>query len=275
MKKVLAISGGIDSVALLDMMRRDSTVIVAHFNHGIRKNSDQDELFVWQLAMRYRLPFISIKEELGANCSEAHARERRYAFLEKVCQEHQGQIYTAHHQDDLIETIAINVLRGTGWRGLVPFGQSHIYRPLANMTKKEIRQYAAKYQLVFRHDSTNTEDYYLRNRVRNALTELSSEQRKQIANLHKKQKTIKHEVDQILQDILPANNTYQRDWFTNLDDDIAIEILRAGLAKVGKSATHPQLKDFLAAIRNYDTNKQFNLPGNTLVTIGRAWFKLN
>ncbi|MCL1839795.1 tRNA lysidine(34) synthetase TilS [Candidatus Saccharibacteria bacterium] len=272
MRKVLAISGGVDSVSMLHMMHNDPDVIVTHFNHGIRPNSDVDEAFVKQLAESYHLTFVSKKENLGPNCSEAHARNRRYEFLNQVCQEHQGEIYTAHHQDDLVETIAINILRGTGWRGLVPLDNPKIHRPLINMTKKDIYQYATKSNLIFRHDATNTEDNYLRNRIRHALINFDS---KQLIKLYENQKTLKTEVDQILQNVLPKNHIYERSWFVYLDDNIATEILRTGLAAVNRSATQPQLKDFLAAIRTYQTNKKFNLGNNYLVTITKTQFKLD
>jgi tRNA(Ile)-lysidine synthase len=272
MKKLLAISGGIDSVTMLHMMRRDPAAIVAHFNHGIRENSDADEKFVCDLAKSYDLPFVSAKENLGDNCSEALARERRYSFLKQVCQKHQGTIYTAHHQDDVIETVAINLIRGTGWRGLVPLDDINIHRPLLNMTKSDIYQYATKHNLIFRHDSTNTENQYLRNRVRNSLSNFNSKPK--IVTLYSKQKVLKHSIDQILQDIMPSNNIYQRSWFLNLDDNIAIEVLRAALAKVNRAATRPQLLDFLAAIRTYKTNKKFNLGNDYLVSLGRTEFEL-
>lgn len=274
MHKILAISGGVDSVSMLHIMRHDPTVIVAHFNHGIRENSDADEAFVQELAKIYQLPFVSKKENLGWNCSESHARERRYGFLKEVCQKHHGKIYTAHHQDDLIETIAINILRGTGWRGLIPFGNTEIHRPLVNTTKNDIRQYAAQHNLIFRHDASNTDDQYLRNRLRCQLDKLSSEQKHRLIHLYYQQKSLKSSVVQALQDILPNDNIYQRNWFINLDDAVAIEILRAGLAKVNHTATRPQLVDFLSAIRSYGTNKKFNLGNGYLVTMGRKNFQI-
>lgn len=73
---------------------------------------------------------------------------------------------TAHHADDVVETIAINLLRGTGWRGLAVFGADDVYRPMTVWFKHEIIEYAKKHQLEWREDSTNASDAYLRNRVR-------------------------------------------------------------------------------------------------------------
>ena len=274
MNKILAISGGIDSVSLLHMMHRDPTIIIAHFNHGTRVNSDADAAFVQQLALTYHLPFLSKKESLGPNCSEAHARQRRYHFLKSICKQYRAELYTAHHQDDLIETIVINILRGTGWRGLAPFSDPLVHRPLIHLTKRDIYQYATRHHLIFRHDYTNTDDAYLRNRVRQALIHLSPSSRRQLLAISTQQTTLRQAIDQTLQDLLPPDHSYPRSWFTNLDDNISIEILRAGLAKINHSTTRPGLTNFLSAIRTYHTNKKFNLNGNHLITIKRDSFKL-
>ena len=81
MKKVLAISGGVDSMCLLHMLKDDKDVVVAHFNHGTRPSADDDEKFVASYAKKYGLPFYSEKAQLGADVSEADARSARYAFL--------------------------------------------------------------------------------------------------------------------------------------------------------------------------------------------------
>lgn len=274
MRKILAISGGIDSVALLHMMRSDSSVLVAHFNHGIRENSDEDELFVKNLAKKYKLDFESKKELLGKDCSEAEAREKRYCFLNYLCDKYEGEIYTAHHKDDLIESIVINIVRGTGWRGLVPLDDPKIKRPLLDMSKKDIYIYAFENNLTFRHDSTNTSDAYLRNRIRGMATQVNSQEKEQLLSLYLKQKKLKDEADSVLFDILPSNNIYPREWFKDIDDQAGMEILRAALKKVGRSATRPQLKNFLIAVQKYNTNKRFNLGNNYLVTIKKENFQL-
>jgi tRNA(Ile)-lysidine synthetase-like protein len=98
---VVAVSGGVDSVALLDILRQQTglELIVAHFDHGIRKDSCQDRLLVEQLAKRYGLTFVYEEAKLGPRTSEETARRARYAFLNKVMREHQAvAIVTAHHQ---------------------------------------------------------------------------------------------------------------------------------------------------------------------------------
>lgn len=274
MKKILAISGGIDSTVMLHKYKDDPDVIVAHFNHGTRPSADTDESFVRDLAKSYNLPFVSQKENLGPDCSEATARTRRYNFLRQIATKHKGEIYTAHHQDDLIESILINLIRGTGWRGLVPLSDPTIQRPLLGLTKSDIYKYATKNSLTFRQDPTNTEPSYLRNRLRRNLAITDKNAQNALLKLYIVSKPQKTEIDQILTQILPSNNTYQRAWFKTLDDPTAQEILSAALKKVNRPATRPQLQDFLAAIRTYTTGKKFNLGQNYLITINRNDFVL-
>ena len=166
-KYVVAVSGGVDSVVLLDILSKqpDLELIVAHFDHGVRFDSGIDAIFVAGLAKKYGLKFELKREELGPDVSEDVARTRRYDFLRSVAKKHNAQLVTAHHADDVIETIAINLLRGTGWRGLAVL-DSDVVRLLTGVKKSEIIDYANDHKLMWHDDSTNFENKYLRNRVR-------------------------------------------------------------------------------------------------------------
>ena len=118
---VIAVSGGVDSVVLLDLMAQvsDCTLIVAHVDHGIRKDSHLDRQFVEKVANKYKLEFYYTEANLGANASEEAARKARYEFLRNIKDKTGARaIITAHHQDDLLETLILNVLRGTKRKGL-------------------------------------------------------------------------------------------------------------------------------------------------------------
>ena len=309
MKKVLAISGGVDSAALLNMFRDDPDAVVAHFDHGTRPSSADDAKFVEQLAKNYNLPFYLGHAKLGPDTSEEQARISRYEYFTRLCHELDGEIYTAHHMDDLIESIAINLVRGTGWRGLVPFGNAAIRRPFIEtqllpgvmkvelpddllghyvasntfssngksdfmIDKKLILQYAAFRSLNFRQDPTNVEDKYLRNRLREKLRNLDADKKTGLVKLYHQTNKLKKMIDGILGEILPEDGVYERAWFMELDDDTAIEILRAALKRTETSATRPQLLDFLHAIRTYAPTKSFNLPGDKLVKFSKNNFSL-
>jgi tRNA(Ile)-lysidine synthetase-like protein len=167
---VVAVSGGVDSIALLHMLVRLPGVqlTVAHYDHGIRADSLIDRKLVQLTAKDYGLPFVYHTGRLGARTSEATARTARYKFLHDVRQAtNAGAIITAHHQDDVLETAILNLLRGTGRRGLNSLKSTDVVlRPLLRMPKKELLRYAAEQGLVWREDSTNSDVRYLRNYVR-------------------------------------------------------------------------------------------------------------
>lgn len=301
MKIILAVSGGIDSMTLLHYVVQKSLgrgvafddgldgcslsdIIVAHFNHGTRPSANDDELFVKEQSEKYGVKFVSKKANLGENVAEAVARKARYAFLREVAASYGGGddlvvIMTAHHLSDVIESIAINLIRGTGWRGLRPMHATlddgiEIRRPLLYWEKKDILKYAATNGVIFRQDPTNTEPHYLRNRVREALSQLKAESYTRLAELWQRQGMLAKEIDELVAELSPKDGLYQRAWFSTMDNGVALEILRAGLLRVGVTATRPQILDFLEAIRTYAPEKEYNLPKGRLVKIHKTYFML-
>ena len=270
MKKILAVSGGIDSMVMLHLFRGDPDVIVAHFDHGIRAESSRDCDFVKRMAESYELPFFAAHANLGIDCSEERARKERYVFLRKIAQEYGGQIYTAHHQNDVVETIAINCLRGTGWRGLAPFNDKEIQRPLLSWPKSKIYRYATENQIRFRQDSTNTEEKYLRNRVRRALY-LNCGDSSKLFDLYEGQEKLRNEIEQIEANIIGGQGRQLRELFIETPDDCAIELLRCFLIGQGIRLTGPQLLQALHAIREYSPGKLFSLNRDFYLKIERYY----
>jgi tRNA(Ile)-lysidine synthetase-like protein len=170
LKYIVAVSGGVDSAVLLDKLARQhkADLVVAHFDHGIRPDSAKDREFVKQLAKNYGLAFEYAEGKLGPDSSEAKARAARYKFLNKVKSKYRADaIVTAHHQDDIIETAIINILRGTKRKGLSSLSsQPGLLRPLLDDTKFTIVKYATGHKLSWREDPTNQDTKYLRNYVR-------------------------------------------------------------------------------------------------------------
>lgn len=271
---ILAVSGGIDSMTMLWLYRDEPRVVVAHFNHGTRPSADEDEAFVRRVAEGYGLPFVSEKVALGEGVSEADARKVRYDFLRRVAKKYDGEIYIAHHLDDLAESVVINLLRGTGWRGLAVMNNQSVKRPLLYWDKRKIERTAGEAKLTFRQDPTNNEDEYLRNRVREKVGSLTEKTKEQLGRLRQRQVEIAGEIDELIDELLPEDRIYQREWFFNMDDRVAVEILRASLRRTGVLATRPQILDFLRAIREYKAGKVFNLPGGRLVKIYKTYFVL-
>lgn len=248
----MAVSGGVDSVALLDMLMRSGDFaadnykfIVAHFDHGIRAGSAEDARFVASLAKEYDLQFETLREELGGKASEELARNRRYAFLRALAKKYQAKIITAHHADDAVETVAINLSRGTGWRGLAIL-DSDIIRPLLDLSKSEIMDYAKQNKLQWHEDSTNASDVYLRNRMRQRLAMLDDDSKRQTLALRAQQIALKHDIDREVTRLVGTGPTYDRYFFTHADRSATLECLRF---LTNRQLTRPQLERVLIAIK--------------------------
>lgn len=171
---ILAVSGGADSMALLDIFaaaasQRGYDLVVAHYDHGLRPSSVADRELVERAAASYRLPVFVEAGQLG-RASEAAARAARYRFLDRVRLEQKATaIITAHHQDDLVETSLLNLARGTGRHGLAPMSNPAVLRPLLAVTRTELRQYAIRRQLSWHEDPTNADLSNPRNFLRHQL----------------------------------------------------------------------------------------------------------
>jgi tRNA(Ile)-lysidine synthase len=188
-KVVVAVSGGVDSTVLLDLLYQVSIkngfeLYVAHFNHKLRgEASDQDELFVQNLAQHYGLQCYrssgKVKEYSKKNAMsiESAARQLRYNFFEKTTRTIKADfIATAHTSDDNIETFFINLIRGSGLTGLsgIPKVRQlvknvRIIRPLLAFTKNDLINYAKIRKLSWREDESNNWLEFTRNKVRHNL----------------------------------------------------------------------------------------------------------
>ena len=258
---VVAVSGGVDSVVLLDMLSKytDHELIVAHVDHGIRPDSHEDRSFVRQLAESYGLPFYPMRLSLGANASEEAARDARYAFLRALAEERGARVVTAHHADDVVETVAINLHRGTGWRGLATH-DADIVRPLLGYRKDQLKAYAQSQGLVWREDSTNQDDRYLRNRIRRHVTVMPVANKKEILQLRKQQLMLKKLIQTEVTRLVGEGPVYSRYFFTHIPKVVALECLRAIMA--GK-LTRPQLERGLLAIKTATTGSTYEAGAGT------------
>ena len=278
-------------MVLLDIFKDDPNILVAHFNHGTRKSADDDEAFVRRKCKELGVDIVVGNSKLGSDVSEEKAREARYNFLfslrdkiKKNLPNEEVLIYTAHHLDDLVESIFINLSRGTGWRGLTPFNMPGTLRPflsgdiLLPESKGDILTYAARNKISFREDPTNSSDKYLRNRIRQTIKTMDPGVRfdlnQTMKEMYFSQQKIRTEIEEILESLMPKDGVFERAWFKVLDDKTAIEFLRFALEKNGIKLTGPQLNDFLSAIRTYSPEKKFNLPEDRLITIHKNYFKI-
>lgn len=241
---ILAISGGVDSVVMLDLIANsnqslvdEGKLIVAHFDHGIRKDSAKDAKFVEELAEKYGLQFVVGRGGLGPDASEDTARKARYNFLNEVKKKnHANAIITAHHRNDIAETAVINLIRGTGRRGLSSLkDRKGLLRPLLSYKKSELIEYAGKNDISWREDETNESSKYLRNRIRKVTSDkLNGEDIDKLLGVIAKITAINSDIDIEVDRLLQAKqrrsrNIIPRRWFMKLSHDLASEVVYSEL----------------------------------------------
>ena len=183
---VVAVSTGIDSMVLLDLLLKlnNVKVIVAHVNHHKRTQSDEEQNFIEKFCCERNIKCY-VKElffESSANFQES-ARIKRYEFFEEVLKKETAKyLLTAHHATDNLETILIRLIKSTSHKGyagiekLQKKGDYIIYRPLLDVSKKDIREYQKEQNIKYFNDESNDQDDYLRNRIRhNIIPEMEKE----------------------------------------------------------------------------------------------------
>lgn len=185
---VLAVSGGLDSVVLTDLLANSGfDFCIAHCNFQLRgEESNRDEFFVKELAKKYnkeifvkRFDTNAFAAQKGISIQEA-ARFLRYEWFEDLRSKHTGttcKIVTAHQADDAVETVLFNFFRGTGIGGLhgIQANQGNIIRPLLFARRKEIELYATEKKLNWVEDTSNTSDKYSRNFIRHQIIPLAKQ----------------------------------------------------------------------------------------------------
>ena len=176
-KLLVAISGGADSVSMLCVLHKlGYNVELAHCNFNLRESeSDEDEVFVKKLAEKFKVKlhiksFETIKYATENKISvQMAARDLRYNWFKQLLSEHSlDSVVVGHHQNDDVETFLINLLRGSGIRGMLGMSakNNNIVRPLLSVNREEIEEYLHEIKQDFREDSSNKSVKYLRNRIR-------------------------------------------------------------------------------------------------------------
>lgn len=191
---LLGISGGPDSMLMLDYfakMRRPKgfNIFACHLNHRTRgKESNADEIFARKMCAEYGVPFISARKDIPALAKktkesvERAARRERYKFFHRAARKFNcNLVATAHHSDDNIETIFLNMIRGINSRGLsgIPekrkfskTGETTVIRPLLSVSRSEIETYLKINRIPYRKDITNDDEKHTRNWIRKTLVPL-------------------------------------------------------------------------------------------------------
>ena len=224
-KVLLAVSGGVDSMVMLSLTAAAGYRFgVAHCNFSLRgKESDEDEALVEREATRLGVEFFNRRFDTTAEMErtgesmEMAARRLRYEWFRELCDEHGYTVIAiAHHVNDSIETFFINMLRGTGLRGLTGINTQlgRVVRPVMFATRRDLHDYAVVHHIPFREDSSNRSTKYLRNKVRLGLVPMLKEikpqfttiMRRNISRLSQAQEFITASVEIIKQEVIKHNN---------------------------------------------------------------------
>lgn len=179
-KLLVAVSGGIDSMVLLHLLKECSfSLVVAHCNFQLRNDeSDGDAQFVMTHCHNHQIPVILQKFDTKKMAkdhklsTQMAARELRYNWFSEILKEKKcDYLLTAHHLDDEVETFLLNIIRGTGLEGLqgIPAQNGNIIRPLLIFSRVDIENFANTHQISWRDDSSNASDTYFRNQLRHQI----------------------------------------------------------------------------------------------------------
>ena len=292
---VIGCSGGPDSMALLHLLLKikremDITIVCAHVNHNVRRESKDEYEFLEKYCRNHGVMFegMTIKN-YGDDNFENEARTIRYSFFGDIVKKYNARyLMTAHHGDDLMETILMRIVRGSTLKGysgfskIVKMKSYTIVRPLITMTKKELEEYDKKEKVPFVVDSTNFIDVHTRNRYRkhilpflknenplvhqkflkfsNVLLEYNEyieKEMKKVINKVYNQNTLNIveflKLDKIVQDKIVYSileSVYQDDLFLITDEHVGL-IMR--LINSRKANTYIYLPNNIKLIKSYDT----------------------
>lgn len=221
---IIGISGGVDSVVLTDLLvNQGFDIVLAHMNFGLRaQDSDEDERFVKELAKKYNVGLEVKKVDIGeektssGKSTQMIARDLRYDWFQDLCKQYNAKLVVGHHKGDNSETFLLNLIRGTGVKGLLGMSSeiSRVYRPLLKFSKSHILDYAHENNLIWREDISNQSNVYKRNKIRNKILPLFKELN---PNFDETLSMIMHRLD-ALNDLLEIEIThFKSTWIIDKD----------------------------------------------------------
>lgn len=289
---LLALSGGADSGALLDMLvgycqKQGAPLSVAHVNHMIRgEDAERDRDFCKELAKKHSLPFYLLEADVPRLAKEhgrgleEEAREVRYEFFSKIMRENSIPLLaTAHNATDNAETVIFNITRGCGLKGLcgIPpvrdFEGGRIIRPLLKASKDEILHYCEKKGLEYVTDATNADVEYSRNRIRNnILPELAKINENVISNISRTSELIRADdgfLDSTAKEFISSQNerySIKLDKYNALDNALKGRVAAILLGDFFEaSAAH--IKSFTALAEKAIPHSSLDLPRGITVLV--------
>ena len=242
---VVGCSAGPDSMALVDMLLKirekyNLSLVVAHVNHNLRKQSAQEEEYLRNYCEKNHIMFEAMMiTEYGDDNFHNEARNIRYSFFENIVYKyHANYLMTAHHGDDLVETVLMRITRGSnlngysGFKKVVDLGDYKIIRPLLSFTKDDLEEYDKKNHVMYYVDDSNAKDKYTRNRYRKYILPFLKEEDHNVHLKYLKFSTVLQEANQFIENERDRalkkvfnKNTLNIDLFKELDSFIQKEVL--------------------------------------------------
>lgn len=222
---LLAVSGGVDSMVLLDLCNQlQLRFEVGHVNYHLRnEDSNLDKALVESWCKKNKIKFhlydVSGKDKQPENSIENWARDIRYRFFKEILiKNNLDFLVTAHHLNDQLETFMINLSKAAGLRGLkgIPEKTENIIRPLLDFSREEIEVYAKQNHIEYREDYTNAENIFVRNKIRNKITPLLNEVNKDflqnfktsISVIKESKDFIDSQIDLIFESLIKENSEF-------------------------------------------------------------------
>ncbi|MEK4946768.1 tRNA lysidine(34) synthetase TilS [Carnobacterium sp. FSL W8-0810] len=290
---LLAVSGGVDSMVLLDLIQRLPSSLrpwfgVLHVNHELRKASIEEEHFIFEYCIKKNIPFFSRKWDIDTHPAEgveAAAREFRYTFFHEMLEEQQAtHLLTGHHRDDQAETILMRLVRGgqlesiSGIKKQRVFHGKQLIRPLLDYDKESIYYYSQEQALSFFEDETNKSLDYTRNRYRHQIVPLLKKENAQVLThfsdfssdlldlIQLAEKDIKRNTANVC--IQKGINKWELDipLFLTFEPAMRRQVMQLLFNQVFETEVHPVGRkhqiQMIHLIESIKPNSQVDLPGN-------------
>ncbi len=285
-KMAVAVSGGVDSVALLHwLVEIGADIVCLHVNHGLRAAADIEATYVRDLCKKLNVPceifcWTGDKPTTGV---EAAARTARYKMMTDFCVAHNIEyLITAHQADDQIETFLMNLGRGSGVFGLAAMQSVaerdgvKIVRPLLNVSREELREYCDTRGIKYFTDEMNSDARYTRVRIRQNRHLLHdklgiSDERILLAieNLNRARAAIENDVDKLVADVMGNGFAMFRDSFLfDLMPDIRLKFVGTLIQKIGGDNYPPRLNSLQLALNKLHGDCKFTLGHCTVRRLG-------
>ena len=285
---IIATSGGPDSMVLLTLLlavkkEKNLKLVCAHVNHKLRKESDDEAKMVKKYCEKENIIFEYMIIDRYKGNTENYARKKRYEFFDKLIKKYSSSyLLTAHHGDDLTETIMMRLIRGASLKGYAGFSEVtekksyKIYRPLITKTKTELLNYAKENNIPYAVDQTNESDDYTRNRIRKYILPTLKKENKNVHLKFTEFSKLISETEEYFEKVVAKKitNIYQ-------NNKLNVEVFLTEEPLIQKKLIHNILNDvykdkinlindnhvnnFLSTVKNKKPNIQINLPDNKIL----------